>query len=161
MKKPYLIQRLNAPHNNVLASAFSFGGGLVNGGISKEGMQLLKSIFSFDYMGSSEFEWGAVPTALQELVKSNLTTTEHLNVYIIAPKEIMDDVKDWITLAVKDKQEYTKEYVGLKQALAKEQYSRTLGWLKIENDKYCKEPFMFFVDKTMFESTCKLFDIKN
>ena len=57
--RPYLIQRLEKSKNYV--NPFSFGGGLVNGGLSKDAMSLLKPIFSFDYMGSAEFDFGVLP----------------------------------------------------------------------------------------------------
>lgn len=70
----YLVQRLTTPSPSkgplgALANAFSFGGGLVNGGLSKEAMALLQPIFGFDYMGSSEFEHGAVPKTLGKLAE--------------------------------------------------------------------------------------------
>lgn len=69
----YLIQRLQKPFPanagglKNLVNAFSFGGGLVNGGLSKDAMSLLSSICRFDYMGSAEFEWGAVPKTLKQI----------------------------------------------------------------------------------------------
>jgi hypothetical protein len=79
MKRSYLIQRLQKPEywerkdkeGNVVKidNPYAFGGGLTNGGLSKEAMALLREIFSFDYMGSAEFEWGAVPAALRFLVE--------------------------------------------------------------------------------------------
>ena len=65
-KKSYLIQRLRKPHES--CEVFSFGGGLVNGGLSPDAMKLIRPLCSFDYMGASEFEWGAVPNALKKLV---------------------------------------------------------------------------------------------
>ena len=40
-----------------------------NGGLSNEAMDLIRGIWSFDYMGASEFEWGAIPKALGEIAK--------------------------------------------------------------------------------------------
>ena len=75
--RPWLIQRLNKPFKfpeghltKGRDNPFSFGGGLPNGGLSKEAMACLRSVFTFDYMGSSEFEWGAVPKALCSMVVS-------------------------------------------------------------------------------------------
>jgi hypothetical protein len=163
MKRPYLVQRLTTPHGS---TPFDFGGGLVNGGLSDEAMKMLNTIFSFDYMGSAEFEWGAVPTALQSLAdlssKDKLTKTViDDKIYVICPTNIKDDVVAWINLAKKDKHDITKEYVGLKNMLKDDDNKKWYkGWLKIERDKSCEEPFMFFVDKEMFENTCTLFQIK-
>ena len=76
MQETFLIQRLRKPHANPdsvtarLGGASAFGGGLVNGGLSKEALRVLRGIFSFDYMGSSEFEWGAVPKALNKIASN-------------------------------------------------------------------------------------------
>lgn len=69
MKKSYLIQRLLKPivpvEGKFDPSMLAFGGGLKNGGLSDEAVKLFREVFSFDYMGSAEFEWGAVPKALE------------------------------------------------------------------------------------------------
>ena len=71
MKSSWLIQRLNKPYGEnpfgLKDNPFAFGGGLVNGGLSHEAMDILRGIFSFDYMGAAEFEFGAVPKALQTI----------------------------------------------------------------------------------------------
>lgn len=67
MKNSYLIQRLRKPYGR--DNPFSFGGGLRNGGLSDEAMDILRGVFSFDYMGAAEFEFGAVPKALQGIAK--------------------------------------------------------------------------------------------
>ncbi len=69
MEQSYLIQRLLAP---VDYTSLSFGGGLRNGGLSDKAMELLRGIWSFDYMGSAEFEYGAVQEALEKLVAEQL-----------------------------------------------------------------------------------------
>lgn len=163
MQRVYYVQRLEKPRGNV--NPFSFGGGLVNGGISKEGMDLLKDILSFDYMGSAEFEWGAVPTALQALASTkmkaatNIITCHKQEVYIIAPEAIIAEVTEWVTNAADGNHGQLKESLNFKRALLKEKYATAVGWLKIEDDRRCDEPFMFFIDKQMFENVCKLFGI--
>jgi hypothetical protein len=68
-RNPYLIQRLERPYKSEgplgdISRAFAFGGGLKDGGLSKEAYALVNKLWRFDYMGASEFEWGAVPAAL-------------------------------------------------------------------------------------------------
>ncbi len=71
--EPYLIQRLKKPYEDngnqltKIAESFSFGGGLVRGGFSDKAWNIIKKMFSFDYMGSAEFEWGAVPEAFHAI----------------------------------------------------------------------------------------------
>jgi len=176
MIKSYLIQRLRKPcnsKNETLANAFAFGGGLPNGGIPKEGMVLLKEIFSFDYMGSAEFEFGAVPKALSKIANNfeNLIGfTIHApyeykhwdevkcdkgikQIHIICEKEQRDEVVKRIkNFAKKDCYGDTKEAVRLNENLAKED-DDIRGWLEIDNG------YFFFSDKEMFDKTCILFDI--
>lgn len=166
----WLIQRLQKPYQVTLAGVtmdnpFSFGGGLINGGLSKEAMGVLRTIFSFDYMGSSEFEWGAVPAALSFLAQmaldKNLTHGEveisGKTVYWIAPKPYADEVVNRIKLLADDEHKHfhLKEWCALKEVLKpdpKKKWNPDYhGWLELDNG------FMFFVDKTMYESVLKLF----
>lgn len=183
MKNPYLIQRLQKPYQfkddaspmmKSLANAFSFGGGLVNGGISKEAMGLLNKIWNYDYMGSSEFEWGAVPKSLELIAKSissyvageTLVTGkvhDYRNdkdiekkaiVYFVCKKDDEKEVCEWISKFANDKKrDYrTKESVCLADAICESGYRKdTGGWHDIENH------YLFFTDKTMYENFCKLF----
>jgi len=182
MKNTYLIQRLKRPFKSegkleTLQNAFAFGGGLVNGGIPKEGMQLIKDIFRFDYMGSAEFEWGAVPETLsrigenfEKLVAFTIHTpyeyknwrTETTNngikkIYVICEKEHREEVVKRIKKFAKSGKHNTKEHINLDESLSKEKINEfdTVGWLELDNG------FFFFSDKEMFEKTCKLFDVEN
>jgi|ERR1035437_2530956 hypothetical protein len=94
-----LIQRLKKPFKPVDASGtpleklladnpFSFGGGLKNGGLSDKAMELIRDIWEFDYMGAAEFEFGAVPQALEKMVKAYLTP--HLNGEMIFTEMLFD-----------------------------------------------------------------------
>lgn len=192
MESSYLIQRLQKPFPPAkgkdssllesLSNAFSFGGGLINGGISKEGMALLKDIFRFDYMGSSEFEWGAVPKAMQEIAKNiesyvsdemEVTSLRKpwklvkgkeqpiikntAKVYVICRKENIDEIKSrivgWAT-----EEPYggkTKERINLINSICPESdWDRDVcGWLELDNG------FFFFTNKEMFEKTEKLFGV--
>lgn len=155
-RSPYLVQRLEKPHGHI--NPFSFGGGYKNGGLSDEAMNILKNIFSFDYMGSAEFEWGAVPKAFAELAKlvTDLEIETVGKVFILCPKEYMLQAKDWVRLTAEGKQPgRTKEYVGLERALT-DSNCRTCGWLAIDE----RQPFMFFTNEEMFKNMCKVFGIE-
>lgn len=67
MDKTYLIQRVSAPRLGGLgiANPFSFGGG--GGRLSQEALELLAPVFSFEYMGAAEYEYGAVPEGLNKI----------------------------------------------------------------------------------------------
>ena len=61
---PYLVQRLQEPQGG--HGMFPFGGG-GNGGFSVDAMKLLASVFTFDYMGAAEYEFGAAQQTVQAL----------------------------------------------------------------------------------------------
>lgn len=166
MRESYLIQRLQKPSNwkaggKVIDNPFSFGGGLVNGGLSKDAMGLLRGILSFDYMGSSEFEWGAVPAALRFLAEQasagTLVAGKEDEVFYVSPAAYETEVKSRI--AALRENEYAwqkKEHCGLKDYFeSKKEYARsTVGWLELDNG------YAFFVDPKMFKQFCDLFGVK-
>jgi len=174
MENSYLVQRLKAPFPKdkpmaKCAGAFTFGGGLVNGGMSKQAMELISTIFRFDYMGSAEFEWGAVPEVLTIIFKNAKQyktfeiETKHGNVYLFCREEWKDEVekriKAW-AINSRNNEFYTKESVMLKDGLIKKyswddsdipEHSLIKGWLELNNG------YFFSVDKTMFDKFVSLF----
>ena len=151
MEKTYLLQRLISPLET--ANPFSFGGGLPNGGIVEELMQKLVKIWSFDYMGSAEFEWGAVPEALEQISKNPYLIAGKMNiqysvfngkqVYYICGEEDEEDVKRRINQIARNK-------LRLREPALME-YDKIKGWLELDNG------FLFFVDKNMFDKAVNLF----
>jgi hypothetical protein len=168
LDRSWLVQRLNAPqvfHEKlgIQDNPFSFGGGLKNGGISKEGMDAIRNIFSFDYMGSSEFEWGIVPSCLsflienrEKIITGSLVIKEGKpTVYYLCHKAHAKDIQEHIkTLAAGNYR--SKEFINLDIHFQKEPPKwglETVGWLD------CSNGFMFFVDKDMWEKTLQLLGI--
>ena len=158
MCRSWLIQRLEKPigHEN----PWSFGGGLENGGLSKEAMSILKDIFSFDYMGSSEFEWGAVPAALNFIAEQSdlkaVVSGETQGVFYICPKSYETGVIAIIKTLLEDEHSLRlKEWCGLSDRVNHpDEYNQNkVGWLELDNG------FFFFVDKDMFEKTKTLFEV--
>lgn len=167
LQPSYLIQRLNAPFIkktetsplHSLGECFAFGGGLKNGGLSGEAMDLLRPIFSFDYMGSAEFEWGAVPECLGRIAKSADKYTAWVkvinaaNVFIIGQIELKEQITERLWDIARYKQNH-KENPCFKEALAEQKhYARYKGWIELNNH------FLFFTDEAMFQKTCDLFDV--
>lgn len=173
MKPTYLVQRLHKGHGGKVDNPFSFGGGFVNGGLSEEFMKVIRPIFSFDYMGSAEFEFGAVPEALQFIVnearKGDLEAgvlavgEEKFPVYFIAPRTYIEEVAKRIKMLFEGSVR-TKEHVGLREYFKGSSWSKTpgrpneydqqnKGWIELDNG------FMFFSDKGMWLDVCDLFDI--
>lgn len=154
MKYSYLIQRLCPPRRGSGDNPFTFGGGLLRGGLSKEAMDLLEPIWSFDYMGSAEFEFGSVPKALEFIVNSfvnNKGCTGEIKVkgkpiFYICNSEIEDYVRDIIpkmysphkyNLRFKENPRFSEVING--------ETDRYIGWLELDNG------FLFFADQSAFE----------
>ena len=187
--RSYLVQRLKKPFKQkegmsiFMDNPFSFGGGLINGGISKEAMSKLNEIWRYDYMGSAEFEFGALPESLDHIVKNiseyvagKMEVTGKYNVYdysiginnkkeikkeatvyYICEKKDVNDVCEYIERFADDvKHNYqTKENVGLSQNICKrEYYEDNVGWHDIDNH------YLFFTDETMFKSFCGLLGLQ-
>lgn len=179
MKQSWLIQRLRRPTRS--PNPFAFGGGLRNGGLSDEAMSLLQRIFSFDYMGAAEFEFGAVPKAFQRLAKlageNKLKTTElqlkpsqvHKKyrpkdapvpkevptIYVLGPEEDLPEIVERIRGFAAEPYSGLKETTRLNSALmpAHEWDMDLIGWFDLDND------FMFFTDGVAFRKTCGLFGV--
>lgn len=169
MNKPYLIQRLKKPGVQTLNA---FGGGYKNGGLSEEASDSLKSIWSFDYMGAAEFEYGAIPESLDYIqsAKSNyivnsieidcihkeyikelrgLTVETKALVYYVCKKTDEKEVINWLKNVGDNvtREHRTKEYIGLPWC------KDIVGWHDIKNH------FLFFIDKEMCDKFCKLIEL--
>ena len=184
MKRSYLIQRLKKPYKlegdglfaKLGQNPFAFRGGMKNGGLSKEAMNIFNEIFRFDYMGAAEYEWGEVPKAFQMIVeqikdlvpfqievkaKVRNGKTGKGTVYVLCNKEYKDEVTRRIKYyAEKGKTAFgqyeadepvTRDNVLLAETLVGEEWADCCGWLELSNG------YMFFTDKEMFEMTRVLF----
>lgn len=162
MSNSWLVQRLRAPMGGV--NPFSFGGGYKNGGLSDQAADLLRAVWSFDYMGAAEFEFGAVPKALNAMMSDRkhlaTFTVDGLArpVFVVCPEAWRDGVTARIEgWADPDcgKRPRTKESVRLHDALVDETDEwAPVGWLELDNG------FLFFVDETMWRNACHLFGIE-
>ena len=173
----YLIQRLKKPFDSDSAAAnpFSFGGGYRNGGLSDEAMELFRGVFCFDYMGAAEFEFGAVPEALQQIVKhaeSGDLVCQTINVdgdkdqyglWVLAPKDWVDEIQSRV-------QSWLRPWVDRPRMKEQPMLDCTLdwdpeedpnrevhlafGWLELDNG------WFVFVDREMAEKVATLFGVE-
>lgn len=179
-RRSWLVQRLEAPTQR--DNPFSFGGGLRNGGLSAEAMQLLRSVWSFDYMGAAEYEFGAVPQALETLAKSKTLIAFALHdvegqpppkwmlprgekpsklvqsgtVYVLCPSEMRQHVEALVRAEASEVCGTGKIRDGsnLWSALFAPASTRVRGWLELDNG------FLFFTDREMFERACRVFGVE-
>lgn len=109
----------------------------------KEDITGIDSLLHFDYMGSSEFEWGAIPKALKqlcavadELVVWNDWNEKGVPLFLVCVGSEMTDAQRMLKLVSSDKHR-TKEYVGIAAYLsgkdAKEAYRGFDAWWDIEH----------------------------
>lgn len=192
MQTSYLIQRLQAPYNDKpdakLTEASSFGGGYRHGGISEEGMKLLRDIFSFDYMGAAQFEFGAVLEALniiakdadnydtfivqfhlkkgiQKVLENSKFDHVHLTkpIYVIARPEWKEEIiKRLEGFANNDiKNFFTRERVNLDLSLKGTWRDGTPITNPTQGWLELDNGYFFFINKEMFKKTVKLFGVKN
>lgn len=186
----WLVQRLERPLKRDSEhpffgkdNPFAFGGGLANGGLSGEAMDLLRDIWRFDYMGAAEFEFGAVPEALSKIARADLIATTFeiplskvekdwrdkskakpkgsATIYVLCPRgwqqEIERRVRAWAKSTYHEDREFRlKENTRLPSALRPlEDYDRDVcGWLELDNG------FLFFSDREMWEKACALFGVE-
>jgi hypothetical protein len=191
MNQSNLIQRLEEPWFRTLPDGtrvdnpFNFGGGLKNGGLTEDAMKLLRDIFSFDYMGAAEFEFGAVPEALQLIAqrvdkeqviafsfpvedkdvaphwKKGNTPLMFEAIYVICSKGDEAEVERRIRLAAKGQEGYYRKpgQLSLKEPTRLASVLRGEEFAKTRGWLELDNGFFFFVDKNMWEQTAKLFGV--
>lgn len=161
--RPYLIQRLNQSTGRT--NPFSFGGGLPNGGLTKESMDILLPLFSFDYMGAAQFEYGAVPSAFErtsereargDMVAGSIKLKcsfgyfakgikQDFTFYYYCPGKIEQEVKAIIKATTQNDKGLALHEPTLVQfacaKIATGTPTRLIGWFDIQHD-YC-----FFLDQ--------------
>jgi hypothetical protein len=183
MEISHLIQRLQKPYEPIKdtdnplikalkANPFAFGGGYKNGGFDEKSYELINQVFRFDYMGSAEFEFGAVPKAMQFILenkKQYISKSFNVSwkyqswykeepeisgkspVYVICKPDDLDEIKIRIKTWANGCNKHLKEITLMCPSLASK--AEIKGWIDIDNK------FFFFIDKEMFEQTVQLFDI--
>lgn len=190
MKPTRLIQRLKPvyragadPGRYAVAFNKMAFGGRPGGGLSEEALQVLSTVFQFDYMGDSEFEWGAVPEALWQIarhvgeyrswslsiplaqVDASLGRRDEKFpegsgvVYVFAREADRAEVERRIALVAARKTERgavdLQESACLSAALrpAEDWTTDVCGWLELDNG------FFFFTDREMHERVVALFGV--
>ncbi|MDO8339871.1 MAG: hypothetical protein Q7T16_04410 [Candidatus Burarchaeum sp.] len=169
----WLVQRLGQDHE------FPFGDGYVYDGLNEAGLALLKKLLSFDYMGSSAFEWGAVPKAFSKIAEhrdENALICGEITVQISPNEEEEKKYEGKVFLPVpifyfcnkaheaKVVKFIKEDFEGkmrlqlheptyLRDTVANIENETARGWLEIDNG------FMFFTDKEMFENMKKVFGL--
>lgn len=180
MKNSYLIQRLKNQYKQCRAEINDFDSVFEVGSktFSKDSIKLICSFVIFDYMGSAEFEFGAIPSAFKEMAnqidkyvadsfpveykfedynydKKNLCFYGgEKEIFYICEKSQEDEIKNRIKKwAITDIHREVKEDPYIQKSLALE--NNVVGWFEINNN------FLFFQDKKMWDDMCTIFGLTN
>lgn len=158
MKIPSLIQRLREPSGNAIAWAFP---GTRTGGFSDKQIEILTPILTFDYMGASEFEWGEVRNAFDNVYSffsKGIGAYGEVNVqkpvYYLSSNLDEKQVQKFLgKLAQNGDGIFSFERpTHFKEALEKTEPSDKYGgWIELAN------PFMFFTDEKIYHGIKDLF----
>jgi hypothetical protein len=129
--RPYLIQRMKLRHQNEPTG--------------------FDQMWSLDYMGAAEFEYGALPQSLREItreldryvvtpVEPKVIAHDGRRLYILSKTECVDDIQSLVP-GLKDGTTHLKELTYLKESLFKPgsieasfSHSKFDGWWDIENN---------------------------
>lgn len=182
MKDTWLIQRLRKPAEDKPLNPFAFGMG--GGRMTPETRQAFKTAFEFDYMGSSEFEWGSVPEALEKIYNDRLSFVtgeveipvqkikldtwekqhyslkkdEKATIFIWCQPDHLKYAKELVLdLAMHERSNKLKERSMLRYQYLEEKdgHNDNLGgWLEMDNG------FFFFADQKMFRNTIAVFGVE-
>ena len=155
--KDHLLQRILLPKPNLKSEVFA-GIGVLSG-LKEEFKSLLSNILRFDYMGSSEFEFGTISKSLKEIYLSfehyglmektvKKRTIKGVDFFIITSMFTVDKYTQLIE-SWSDKN-YYQEYHGLKDTIKNKTKDNIQGWLDI-NDYV-----LFFINEEMANQVGKL-----
>jgi hypothetical protein len=178
---PNLIQIIQKPldifnyldREHWLQSTFRFGGKTSEyGGFNVKKLDQIAKIISFKNMGSSQFEWGYVPSSFDYFLenfycnKLNIFSFKlknyPLDIHVICRKDITVKVKNfinklslcsgWDDLIKKELKLRELPYFknSIEDFILKKE-NKNIGWLELSN------PFAFFLDEQVFSHFIKLF----
>jgi hypothetical protein len=174
-KSTWLVQRLTQSFMLETIEPKGVWKLIKDGKVSEESMKLRAQIHSYDYMGSAEFEYGAIPEVVKSLIVSKLiafsfdtkvtwqlynadcgTMTREHTIYVLCRDGQEEDVEKRIKELVSDKERdfNLKESMRLGNGFEKQKDgkpSRLVGWLEIDNG------FYFFSDKKTWQCMTKLY----
>lgn len=178
-ERPWLVQRLREPDR--FDNPFSFGGGLRNGGLTQEAFDIFKQIWSWDYMGAAEFEFGAIPACLKKMLTAsiegrlgahvftikvsprlkedsyqrNYKKKIKVQIYVICNKDHVKNVNETIKLMVNDKIRL-KEISCIYDAI----FPRSFDFKKFIGGIELNNGWFYFTNPETFKKVCQLFEVK-
>lgn len=180
MNRTWLIQRLTVPHpdERTTAPTNTYRDAMRAGGEAPAWAAVMRrGVFGLDYMGSAEFEFGAIAKALRAMAEAAGDFTTHTvtipraeiavqrrsrrgaprdgTAYLLARPGHMEHAEEIVRAAARNERLDMKESTRLADAFNPERAdeARIGGWLELDN------LFWFFTDKAMFDGVCALYGI--
>lgn len=163
-----LVQRLLKPNKFTSPDSWAFGSG--NSNLTREQREAIKDVFSFDYMGNGEFEFGEPKSALNSIAHyanrdkanfGNLQLPQNgSDIFYVCHRGGEDSVQRLIERFSYDDESGLAEPLYFKNALKLDNnelmsYPGDLGGWLICDSKIM--PSAFFIDEKMFEGFKGLF----
>ncbi len=166
MNTTQYIQRIKRPLTEnpdevTIDEVFAFGGG--GSGLSKDAWRILRPIMSFDYMGAAEYEFDALPLALQqivafaksgELIAETHTIGEHV-VYVLGNKAMMEEIISRLGLILLKHQDVRSWQGPYRERVVLKEHAKlgngVVGGIDLTNG------FIFTTDVEMFAKLTALF----
>lgn len=173
----WLVQRLEKPLGFIDPFGEFGAGNVHNGGFRHEDLNALRRLFSFDYMGDAEYEWGAVSDAISaiwdyaaaETLCAFSTITAHGIVYALTnsadAEQAAEAIACWARNRWTDLCEHDDEhgqpihrlldppYLWEQLVEPHERWGRYVGGLD------CNNNFLFFTNPEVFYNTARFFGI--
>lgn len=157
LKTPRFIQRLTSRKTE---SGFNIKPGIGKDG-SNESRKLIKNFCEFDYMGSAEFEFGAIAKWFVEM--ANIAFSNQLKrwkihygrekLYIIGPSDLTAEITEQVEMLILG-QYRLQEPSHIIEHLSGIPYYRCNGWLSLEN------PYIFSTDEKLIDKFCTFWGVK-
>ncbi len=161
LNNTWLVQRLNMPlKDSNFINPFNPS---INS-IPEKALKLLQTLFTIDYMGAAEFEFGAIPKSLSIILSNEfnfipfrVTLEDKYTCYVYCKEEVKDEVVERVKeLFKKNSSIRLKEYSNFRESYIKPVYqnthyqAKTIGWLELDNN------FFIFKTKELMNAWLKL-----
>lgn len=145
------------------SNPFAFGGGYRFGGLNEKIVAELAPIMTPVYMGAAEFEYGALPKAIQAMATPGNLYVElewdikhkgkTVRVYVFCRERQMGFLNNEIPKLMNEKKEHlvSKHGTGFASAVRLWPESRTRAWLEVGEASSSPDPFFLTLDGDMLE----------
>lgn len=173
LKRSYLVQRLKIPHTpNFPKRKWDL---TKDGTVSQKMIEMRQGVCEYDYMGSSEFEFGAIPDAIRMVMNKRCYLTpfsmaikgdsvikpwkdhQHayptdIPIYVLCSEAEKEEIQDRIKeLFTEPAQKNLKELLFYPPLAVNDEMFAVRGWFELNNG------FYFFTSREMWQGMTMLY----